>query len=87
LLENVQKIKQQRDRIIEAAKQWGLTPYPSDANFVLVGGFKDPNKTFEQLLAAGVLVRNVGIPNTLRITAGTEAETTKLLAELALVLE
>ncbi|MEY3972609.1 MAG: hypothetical protein RLY84_1002 [Actinomycetota bacterium] len=87
LLQNVQKIKQQRDRIIEAAKQWGLTPYPSDANFVLVGGFKDPNKTFEQLLAAGVLVRNVGIPNTLRITAGTESETTKLLAELALVLE
>lgn len=87
LLQNVQKIKQQRDRIIEAAKQWGLTPYPSDANFVLVGGFKDSNKTFEQLLAAGVLVRNVGIPNTLRITAGTEAETTKLLAELALVLE
>lgn len=87
LLQNVQKIKQQRDRIIEAAKQWGLTPYPSDANFVLVGGFKDPNKTFEQLLAAGVLVRNVGIPNTLRITAGTEAETTKLLAELALVLD
>jgi histidinol-phosphate aminotransferase len=37
-------------------------------------------------LARGVLVRNVGIPGTLRITAGTEAETTKLLAELALVL-
>lgn len=87
LLQNVQKIKQQRDRIIEATKQWGLNPYPSDANFVLIGGFKDPNKTFEQLLAAGVLVRNVGIPNTLRITAGTEAETTKLLAELALVLD
>lgn len=87
LLQNVEKIKQQRDRIIEATRQWGLTPYPSDANFVLVGGFKDPNRTFEQLLAAGVLIRNVGIPNTLRITAGTEAETTKLLAELALVLD
>lgn len=87
LLQNVQKIKQQRDRIIDATQQWGLKPYPSDANFVLVGGFKDPNQVFEQLLAAGVLVRNVGIPNTLRITAGTEAETTKLLAELALVLD
>jgi histidinol-phosphate aminotransferase len=38
-------------------------------------------------LAKGVLVRNVGIPGTLRITAGTEAETTKLLAEIALLLD
>lgn len=87
LLQNVEKIKQQKDRIIHATASWGLRPYPSDANFVLVGGFLDPNKVFEKLLAAGVLVRNVGIPNTLRITAGTEAETTKLLAELALVLD
>lgn len=87
LLQNVQKIKQQRDRIIEATKEWGLKPYPSDANFVLVGGIENPEQVFEKLLQAGVLVRNVGIPNTLRITAGTEAETTKLLAELALVLD
>jgi histidinol-phosphate aminotransferase len=86
LLQNVQKIKQQRDRIFDAAKEWGLKPYPSDANFVLVGGISNPDQVFEKLLQKGVLVRNVGIPNTLRITAGTEAETTKLLAELALVL-
>ena len=87
LLQNVQKIKQQRNRIFEATKEWGLKPYPSDANFVLVGGFESPEQVFEKLLQAGVLVRNVGIPNTLRITAGTEVETTKLLAELALVLD
>lgn len=87
LLQNVEKIKQQRNRIMDAASQWGLTPYPSDANFVLVGGFENPDQVFEKLLQAGVLVRNVGIPKTLRITAGTEAETTKLLAELALVLD
>jgi histidinol-phosphate aminotransferase len=52
----------------------------------LIGGFENPDAVFEKLLARGVLVRNVGIPGTLRITAGTEAETTKLLAELALVL-
>ena len=86
LLKNVEKIKQQRDRIVEATKEWGLVPYPSDANFVLVGGFENPEAVFEKLLARGVLVRNVGIPGTLRITAGTEPETTKLLAELALVL-
>ncbi|CAB4571029.1 unannotated protein [freshwater metagenome] len=87
LLENVEKIKHQRDRIIAATAEWGLSPYRSDANFVLVGGFSDSQAVFDQLLRAGVLVRNVGIPNTLRITAGTEAETTKLLAELALLLD
>lgn len=87
LLENVERIKRQRDRIIAATSDWGLSPYPSDANFVLVGGFSDSQLVFDQLLRAGVLVRNVGIPNTLRITAGTEAETTKLLAELALLLD
>ena len=86
LLKNVEKIRQQRDRIIEATASWGLRPYPSDANFVLVAGFENPEEVFQKLLDKGVLVRNVGIPNTLRITAGTEAETTKLLAELALVL-
>ena len=87
MLANVELIKTQRDRIVGACRDWGLTPYPSDANFVLVGGFKNPEALFEALLAKGVLVRNVGIPGTLRITAGTEAETTKLLAEIALLLD
>lgn len=87
MLANVEKIKVQRDRIVAACRDWGLEPYSSDANFVLVAGFKDPEAVFEGLLAKGVLVRNVGIPGTLRITAGTEAETTKLLAEIALLLD
>lgn len=87
MLENVDKIKVQRDRIAAACKGWGLEVFPSDANFVLVAGFNDPERVFQALLDKGVLVRNVGIPHTLRITAGTEQETTKLLAELALVLD
>ena len=87
MLENVSKIKVQRDRIIAALESFGLKPYRSDANFVLVAGFKDPQEVFEKLLARGVLIRNVGVPGTLRVTAGTEAETTKLLAELALLLD
>ena len=87
MLENVDKIKVQRDRIGSACEGWGLKVHPSDANFVLVAGFNDPEEVFQSLLDKGVLVRNVGIPHTLRITAGTEQETTKLLAELALVLD
>lgn len=87
MLQNVERIKQQRDRIIEAVTRMGLRAYRSDSNFVLVEGFSDPNLVFEQLLGRGVLIRNVGIPGTLRITAGTETETTKLLAELALLVD
>lgn len=82
MLENVERIKVQRDRIIERTRDLGLQPYRSSANFVLVAGFNDPEAVFDGLLSAGVIVRNVGIPGTLRITAGTEAETTKLLREL-----
>ncbi len=87
MLANVEQIKIQRDRMIGALQRLGLRAYHSDANFVLVEGFENPNQVFEALLAKGVIVRNVGIPNTLRITAGTEAETTKLLGELALILD
>ncbi len=86
MLANVEQIKVQRDRMIAQIKLLGLSAYESEANFVLAAGFENPNEVFEALLARGVIVRNVGIPNTLRITAGTEAETSKLLGELALIL-
>ena len=86
MLANVEQIKVQRDRMIAQIKLLGLSACESEANFVLVEGFENPNEVFEALLARGVIVRNVGIPNTLRITAGTEAETSKLLGELALIL-
>lgn len=86
MLANVGQIKVQRDRMITQLQTLGLRACKSEANFVLVEGFENPNDVFQALLAKGVIVRNVGIPNTLRITAGTEAETTKLLAELSLIL-
>ena len=58
----------------------GFEVFRSEANFLLFSGLKDSAEAFEQLLSQGVLVRNVGIPHTLRVTAGTEAETTKFLA-------
>jgi histidinol-phosphate aminotransferase len=65
----------------------GLKPYPSQANFVLVQGFTDTQVVFDALLSKGIIVRDIGIPGCLRITAGTESETTKLLGELALLLD
>lgn len=87
MLQNVAQIKVQRNRIIEQVTAMGLRAYRSESNFVLVEGFLDPNEIFEKLLERGILIRNVGIPGCLRFTAGTELETTKLLAELAMVLD
>ena len=86
MLATVDDIAFQRDRIVVELKELGLDPYRSESNFVLFGGLKDSAATFEALLAKGVLVRNVGIPGTLRVTAGTESETSTFLLSLREVL-
>ena len=55
---------------------------PSDANFVLFGHFADAGKAWQALLDRGVLVRDVGLPGWLRVTAGTPAETAAFLTAL-----
>lgn len=82
MLGTVADIQVQRDRLLVELAELGYDPYRSDSNFVLFAGVDDPNAMFEALLARGILVRNVGIPNTLRVTAGTEAETTAFLTAL-----
>lgn len=82
LLANVNEIKRQRDRIVAGLQDMGLTVAPSDANFVLFGGLEDPQSVWQGLLDAGVLIRDVGIPHHLRVTAGTEEETTVFLNTL-----
>lgn len=83
MLTTVADIQVQRDRLLVELAELGYDPYRSDANFVLFAGVEDPNSMFEALLDRGILVRNVGIPNTLRVTAGTPAETSAFLEALA----
>jgi histidinol-phosphate aminotransferase len=83
MLAMVGEIRDQRDRLVTELAQLGYKPHRSGSNFVLFGGVADPNAVFEALLAQGVLIRDVGIPGHLRVTAGTEAETTAFLAALA----
>lgn len=85
MLAEVDQIKEQRDRIVHALPALGFSPWPSQANFVLFGGVADPDRTWAGLLARDVLVRNLGIPNTLRVSAGTEEETSEFLRALAAV--
>lgn len=82
MLEAVDDIRFQRDRIVVELTEMGLDPYRSDSNFVLFGGLENPDAIWQQLLDRGVLVRNVGIPGTLRVSAGTQSETDKFLTSL-----
>lgn len=86
MLATVDEISFQRDRIVIGLRELGLDPFRSEANFVLFGGLDDSNQIFEKLLARGVLIRNVGIPGTLRVSAGTESETSAFLDALKEVL-
>ena len=86
LLANVDSIREQRDRIVDELRAMGLDAYDSDSNFVLFGGLENNDAVWQGLLDRGVLIRNVGIPGTLRVTAGTPSETTAFLTALREVL-
>jgi histidinol-phosphate aminotransferase len=83
MLAMVDEIRVQRDRLVTELRALGYTPHRSGSNFVLFGGVDDPKATFQALLAQGVLIRDIGIPNHLRVSAGTAVETTAFLSALA----
>jgi histidinol-phosphate aminotransferase len=85
LLGTVDAIKQQRDRIVSGLRGRGMRVADSDANFVLfeVGG--DQRIAWQRLLDEGVLVRDVGLPGWLRVTAGTPSETDAFLSAMGAI--
>jgi histidinol-phosphate aminotransferase len=83
MLGMVGEIVAQRDRLLAELPVLGYRAFDSHANFVLFDGVHDPAATFRALLERDILIRDVGLPGALRVTAGTEAETTAFLAALA----
>ncbi|SFI38361.1 MULTISPECIES: histidinol-phosphate transaminase [Microbacterium] len=83
MLQMVDDIVGQRDRISATLSALGYTPYESWTNFVLFDGVDDPAATWQGLYDRGILIRDVGIPHSLRVTAGTEDESTAFLEALA----
>ena len=83
MLAMVDDIKTQRDRLVHELAVLGFTPYESSANFVLFGNVADPQAVFENLLSQGIIIRDIGMPHHLRVTAGTQAETTEFLTAIA----
>jgi histidinol-phosphate aminotransferase len=82
LLATVDAIKVQRDRIVGTLRGRGVRVADSDANFVLFAVDGDQRVVWQHLLHRGVLVRDVGLPGWLRVTAGTPAETDAFLSAM-----
>ncbi|MBD8012832.1 histidinol-phosphate transaminase [Microbacterium sp. Re1] len=83
MLRMVDEIVEQRERISATLEALGYLPHASWSNFVLFGGVDDTQALWRALYDRGVLIRDVGIPHHLRVSAGTEAETTAFLEALA----
>jgi histidinol-phosphate aminotransferase len=80
LLATVSAVKDQRDRLVAELRGRDVPVVDSDANFVLFGGLADSAAVWQGLLAHGVLVRDVGLPGWLRVTAGLPTEVDAFLA-------
>ncbi|WP_211217912.1 histidinol-phosphate transaminase [Microbacterium luticocti] len=83
MLAAVDDIVAQRDRISATLSALGYRPYESWTNFVLFTDVADPAATWRALYDRGVLIRDIGLAHSLRVTAGTEDETSAFLDALA----
>ncbi|MEV0149628.1 MULTISPECIES: histidinol-phosphate transaminase [unclassified Nonomuraea] len=86
LLGTVDALRRERDATVEWLRGKGLTVADSDANFVLFGRFPERRAVWEGLLARGVLIREVGPPEWLRVSIGTGEEMAAFRAALEGVL-
>ena len=85
--ETVERIRATRTRLAAALAGRGFRVWPSQANFVLARPADgDARRLYEGLKERGILVRyfaEPGLSDKLRITVGTEDQTTRLLSALA----
>lgn len=84
LAASVKNITSERERLLmEMEKIEGVTPFPSEANFILFR-VKDVDKVYKGLLKKGILVRNFNesIKGCLRVTVGTPQENMVFLKAL-----
>ncbi|GIH94951.1 histidinol-phosphate transaminase [Planobispora siamensis] len=82
LLGTVDMLREERDATVRWLRDRGLAVADSDANFVLFGRFPDRRAVWEGLLERGVLIREVGPPEWLRVSIGTAEEMAAFRAAL-----
>lgn len=74
LLAKVAQLRFERDELRRWLIEQGLQVPESDANFVLMGTFRDRHLVWQGLLDRGVLVRETGLDEWLRVSVGTSDE-------------
>jgi len=87
LNKQIEVIVAERDSLVsQLGELKNLKVYPTQANFVMVEFKRSANTIFENLLAEGILVRDVShhpmLENCLRISVGTSEENQKLVQAL-----
>jgi histidinol-phosphate aminotransferase len=87
-LATLDRIREQRDRILDALPSMGVRTFPSQANFVLFRPPRPAADVWHALLHRGVLVRDFDgvVEGCLRVTAGTPDEVDRFLTAMAEVL-
>jgi histidinol-phosphate aminotransferase len=86
-LGSVAMLRAERERVVAGLAADGYDVVTSDANFVLFGRFTDAPRAWQAFLERGVLIRDVGIPERLRVTIGTPEENDAFLAVAAEIVE
>jgi histidinol-phosphate aminotransferase len=87
LLAAVEVLRAERDALVGWLRDRGLAVADSDANFVLFGRFADRRAVWQGLLDRGVLIREVGPPDWLRVSVGTPEEMAAFRAALTETLD
>jgi histidinol-phosphate aminotransferase len=87
LSSQMQQILSERERVFNALSAMeGISPFPTDANFILFRPEQPADEVFQRLLDRGILVRNLNRPgplqNCLRVTIGTPTENDMFLEAL-----
>ena len=83
----VAEIIERREELYEGLKNIdGIRPFPSRANFIFFSCSFDSNRIYKQLIAEGVVIKNLHNPplmsNCIRVTVGTREENSAFLAAL-----
>ena len=82
--------REERHRLYEGLRGLGLSPVPSETNFLFIPIGPPAKSLCDELLLEGVIVRPLGwmgFPEAIRISVGSPAENTKLLTAIAYTLE
>ena len=82
LQSNLQLLRDERDRMRRDLESRGFVVTDSDANFCFFGRFRDRRRVWKGLMDRGVLIRETGPDQWLRVSVGTPQENARFIEVL-----